>query len=156
MRKYEFRLKKDDLGGIKKVFKVFDNGTGHINPSEVAENMRLFRLDKKNPVAYKLICDLEKDDNAKNGVDYEDMIDFFNSKLADRKSDEAMDRAFTLVSGDPEKNVITYQEIHRTAQDTGNDLPEQRCKEMMGNIAKNGNDMEYEEFCSVMTKNVKL
>lgn len=155
MRNFNFKLTKDQLNSLKKVFKIFDDGTGRIQPKEVAESMASYGIDKTNPVAFSVISSLDTAEN-KDGIDYEDMIEAIEKKMADRTSDESVQRSFELLVGDPEKNVVTYQEVKRISEEVGEPVDEEDAKNLMRKAADNENDLGYDEFYSVMTRQIKL
>lgn len=157
MAHYKFNLNKKELSSLRRVFQIYDDGTGHIDPSKVAEEMKFFGIDEKNPVAYKLVCDLGKEDCAKDGIDYEDMITCLQNRMADRKSDDAINMANILITRGPANSEITYEEIERTGEDVGdNTMNADEAKNLIKRAAENGDSMGYEEFSAVMRKEIHL
>ena len=84
------------------------------------------------------------------------MVEEIEKKLADRTSEEAIDRIFQYYVENPNKQTITYEDIKRLANEVGEDMEDDQAKRIVSRIASNGKDITFDEFYTVMTKKIQL
>ena len=118
------------------------------------EGMREVGVDEKNPEVYDLISQLNSTDY-KNGIKFEQLIEEIDKKIADRNSEEAIERIFQYYVQNPNKQTITVEDIQRLANEIGEDMEEDQARRIMNKVAKNGKDLTFDEFYTVMTKKVQ-
>ena len=56
----------------------------------------------------------------------------------------------------PNKQTLTYEDIQRLASEIGEDMDDDQAKRIINKVAKNGKDLNFDEFYTVMTKKVQF
>ena len=151
--KYKPEFNKEELHSIEKAFKLFADRSGVVNVNNMVIAMKELKFDVNEPVIYDLMAELESE--CKGGLTYEDFVDKLTEKLQDRESQKATERVFDLFVEDP-KGTLTYEVLKKVAVETGDNASDEDLRRLIKNGASNGNDIPYEEFHSIMTKDVSL
>ena len=115
--------------------------------------MKELKFDESEPVVYDLIAEIESEN--KTGLTYDDFVDRLTEKLQDRDSQKATERVFDLFVEDP-KGTVTFEVLKKVATDTGDDASDEDLRRLIKSGASNGNDIPYEEFHSIMVKDISL
>ena len=144
------------LTSVKKLFRLYQDRNGTIDPHEVVTSMKNLKLDEKNPVVYELFEEFDTAENSRNRLDYTDFVELLNEKLGDRNSQKAISRTYEVFLGDSQSETLNHEIIKKVAQDVGDDMSDNQIKELFERATQNGNDMTYEEFYDVMTKKVNV
>jgi len=97
----------------------------------------------------------ELESECQGGLTYEDFVDKLTEKLQDRESQKATERVYDLFVEDP-KGTLTFEVLKKVAVETGDNASDEDLRRLIKNGASNGNDIPYEEFHSIMTKDVSL
>ena len=82
-------------------------------------------------------------------------MDKLTEKLQDRDSQKATERVFDLFTEDP-KGTVTYEVLKKVHQEIGEDASEDDLRRLIKSGASNGTDIPYEEFHSIMVKDISL
>ena len=155
LKDYKFELNEEQVRKIRRVFNIYADRSGIAKPADILEGMREAGVDEKNPVAFDLIAEFDKGEY-RNGIKFEELIDEIDKKLADRDSEEALDRIFQYYLESPNKQTINAQDIKRLANEIGEDMDDDQAKRIFNKIAKNGKELTFDEFYTVMTKKISL
>ena len=145
-------LTRKELGSVKRLFRLFQDRNGTIDPHEMVTSMQTLKLNEKNPVIYELFEEFDTPENSRNRLDYDDFIDLLNEKLMDKDSEKALQRYYELFLGDSQGETLTFENIKKVVEDVGDDMSDTQIRELLERATKNGKDMTYEEFYAVMTK----
>ena len=151
--KYIPEFNKEELNSLAKAFKLFADRNGIMNLNNMAIAMKELKFDESEPVVYDLISELEYDN--KNGLTYDDFVDRLTEKLRDRESQKATERVFDLFVEDP-KGTITFDILKKVHQDIGEDASEDDIRRLLKSGSSNGTDIPYDEFHSIMIKDISL
>ena len=151
--KYKPTFDKEELHSLEKAFKLFADRNGYMNLNNMAIAMKELKLDESEPVIYDLISELEAENQA--GLTYDDFVEKLTGKLQDRGSQKATQRVYELLVPDP-NGTLNFETLKKAAQDIGDKTPEEDLMRLIKNGASNGTDIPYEEFHSIMTKDVSL
>ena len=151
--KYKPEFNKEELHSIEKAFKLFADRSGMMNLNNMVIAMKELKFDENEPVVYDIISEIESE--TKTPVSYDDFVDKLTEKLQDRESQRATERVYELFVEDP-KGTLTYEVLKKVAVETGDNTSDEDLKRLIKNGASNGNDIPYEEFHSIMTKDVSL
>ena len=151
--KYTPEFNKEELNSLAKAFKLFADKNGIMNLNNMVIAMKELKFDESEPVVYDLISELEFDN--KNGLTYDDFIDRLTEKLRDRESQKATERVFDLFVEDP-KGTITFDILKKVHQDIGEDASEDDIRRLLKSGSSNGTDIPYDEFHSIMIKDISL
>ena len=151
--KYKPEFKKEELHSIEKAFKLFADRSDMMNLNNMVIAMKELKFDESEPVIYDIVSEIETE--VKGPLSYEDFVDKLTEKLQDRDSQKATERVFDLFVEDP-KGTITYEVLKKVATETGDNTSDEDLRRLIKNGASNGNDISYEEFHSIMTKDVSL
>ena len=151
--KYKPEFDKTELQSIEKAFRLFADRNGIMNLNNMAIAMKELKLDESEPVIYDLISELEAENQA--GLTYDDFVEKLTGKLQDRGSQKATQRVYELLVPDP-NGTLNFETLKKAAQDIGDKTPEEDLMRLIKNGASNGTDIPYEEFHSIMTKDVSL
>ena len=151
--KYKPEFDKTELHSIEKAFKLFAdrNGVMHLNNMLIA--MKEVKLDESEPIIYDLIEEL--DSEIKTGLTYDDFVEKLTAKLQDRESQRSTERAYELLVEDP-KGTLNFQALKKVANDIGDQTSDEDLQRLIKNGASNGNDISYDEFHAIMTKDISL
>ena len=151
--KYKPEFDKTELHSIEKAFKLFAdrNGVMHLNNMLIA--MKELKLDESEPIIYDLIEEL--DSEIKTGLTYDDFVEKLTAKLQDRESQRSTERAYELLVEDP-KGTLNFQALKKVANDIGDQTSDEDLQRLIKNGASNGNDISYDEFHAIMTKDISL
>ena len=144
---------KEELLSFQKAFKLFADRNGVMNLNNMVIAMKELKFDESEPVIYDLIADMETE--TKGGLTLDDFIDKLTQKLQDRESQSATERVYELFVEDP-NNTLNFQTLKKVTQKIGDNTPDEDLQRLIKNGASNGTDIPYEEFHSIMTKDVSL
>ena len=151
--KYKPQFDKEELHSIEKAFKLFADRNGYMSLNNMAIAMKELKFDESEPVIYDLITELESENHT--GITYDEFVDKLTAKLQERGSQKATQRAYELLVPDP-NGTLNFETLKKVAQEIGDKTPEEDLMRLIKNGAANGNDIPYEEFHSIMTKDVSL
>ena len=151
----KLELNVDQVKILKRVFNLYSDKSGILDLKEILGAMRESELDSKFPLVYDLIAQINASEY-KNGITFEQLLDEINKRLEDRESEESIERSFSCFTGNSDKPKIGADDIKQVADDIGEELTEDQAKRIIGRIAKNGKNVDFDEFYMVMTKKAKL
>ena len=151
--KYTPEFNKEELNSLAKAFKLFADKNGIMNLNNMVIAMKELKFDESEPVVYDLISELEFENQ--NGLTYDDFVDRLTEKLRDRESQKATERVFDLFVEDP-KGTITFDILKKVHQDIGEDASEDDIRRLIKSASSNGTDIPYDEFHSIMIKDISL
>ena len=149
-------LTRKELGAVKKMFRLFQDRDGTIDPHEVITSMQTLRLNEKSPIIYELFEEFDTPENSKNRLDYEQFVELLNQKLSDKDSQKSIERFYEAFLSNSNKDVIDFDVIKKVAQDVGDDITDEQIRSLLERCSQNGKHMTFEEFYDVMTKKVNL
>ena len=149
-------LSRKELGAVKKMFRLFQDRDGTIDPHDVITSMQTLRLNEKSPVIYELFEEFDTPENSKNRLDYEEFVDLLSQKLSDKDSQKSIERFYEAFLTNTNKDKIDFDVLKKVAQDVGDDITDEQIRKLLERCAQNGKDMTFEEFYDVMTKKVNM
>ena len=151
--KYKPEFNKEELHSIEKAFKLFAdrNGIVHLNNMVIA--MKELKLDETEPVIYDLMAELEAE--TKQGITYDDFVKLLTAKLQDRESQKSTERVYELFVEDP-NGTLNYEVLKKVANQVGDQTSDEDLQRLIKNGSSNGTDIPYDEFHSIMTKDISL
>ena len=151
--KYKPEFSKEELYSIEKAFKLFADRNGMINLNNMVIAMKELKFDENEPVIYDLMAELESENQG--SLSYDDFVDRLTEKLQDRESEKATERVFDLFVEDP-KGTVTFEVLKKVATETGDNTPDEELQRLIKSGASNGTDIPYDEFRSIMVKDISL
>ncbi len=151
--KYKPEFSKEELHSFEKAFKLFADRNGMMNLNNMAIAMKELKFDESEPMVYDLITELEAE--TKHGITYDEFIEKLNAKLQDRESQKATERVYELFVPDP-NGTLNYEVLKKVANDIGDQTSEEDLKRLIKSGASNGTDIPYEEFHSIMVKDISF
>ena len=151
--KYNPEFNKTELHSIEKAFNLFADRNGMMNLNNMVIAMKELKFDENEPVIYDIISELESENRA--SLSYDEFVDKLTEKLQDRDSQKATERVFDLFTEDP-KGTVTYEVLKKVHQEIGEDASEDDLRRLIKSGASNGTDIPYEEFHSIMVKDISL
>ena len=151
--KYKPEFDKVELQSIQKAFNLFADKSGYMNMNNMVIAMKELKLDESEPVIYDLMAELEAENQG--SMTYDDFVDKLTKKLQDRESQKATERVYELFVEDPNK-TLNYETLKKVAEQIGDKTPDEDLQRLIKNGASNGTDSPYEEFHSIMTKDISL
>ena len=151
--KYKPEFNKEELNSLEKSFKLIADRNGVMNLNNMVIAMKELKFDESEPVVYDLIAEIESEN--KTGLTYDDFVDRLTEKLQDRESQKATERVYDLFVEDP-KGTVTFEVLKKVAEDTGDNSSDEDLRRLIKSGASNGNDIPYEEFHSIMIKDISL
>ena len=151
--KYKPEFDKEELHSFQKAFRLFADKSGYMDFNNMVIAMKELKFDESEPVVYDLIIELESEN--KSGLTYDDFIGALTDKLRDRESQKATERVYELFVPDP-NGTLNFETLKKVTQQIGDNTPDEDLQRLIKNGASNGTDIPYEEFHSIMTKDVSL
>ena len=151
--KYKPEFSKEELHSLEKAFKLFADRNGYMNFNNMAIAMKELKFDESEPVIYDLITELEAE--TKNSITYDEFIQKLTAKLQDRESQKATERVYELFVPDP-NGTLNFQTLKKVANEIGDQTPDEDLDRLIKSGASNGTDIPYDEFHSIMTKDISL
>ena len=151
--KYKPEFSKEELHSFEKAFKLFADRNGYMNFNNMATAMKELKFDESEPVIYDLITELEAE--TKNSITYDEFIQKLTAKLQDRESQKATERVYELFVPDP-NGTLNFQTLKKVANEIGDQTPDEDLDRLIKSGASNGTDIPYDEFHSIMTKDISL
>ena len=151
--KYKPEFSKEELYSIEKAFKLFADRNGMINLNNMVIAMKELKFDENEPVIYDLMSELESENQG--SLSYDDFVDRLTEKLQDRESQKATERVFDLFVEDP-KGTVTFEVLKKVAAETGDNTSDEDLQRLIKSGASNGTDIPYDEFHSIMVKDISL
>ena len=151
--KYKPEFNKEELNSLEKSFKLFADRNGVMNLNNMVIAMKELKFDQSEPVVYDIISEIESENST--GLTYDEFVDKLTEKLQDRDSEKATERVFDLFVEDP-KGTVTYEVLKKVHEDIGEDASEDDLRRLIKSGASNGTDIPYEEFRSIMIKDISL
>ena len=152
LKKVEGGLTKKELELLKRAFDLYDvDHTGKADIKEIVDTLINCGYDKKNPVLFQVIADLDTPEAAKNGgITYFDLIDDINTKLFDKTSKEALSNLYSIFVDD--SNSIRKETLKEICDQIGKEYDDETLHETLDKLKMYGTDLSYEEFESVVLK----
>ena len=151
--KYKPEFNKEELYSLEKAFKLFADRNGVMNLNNMVIAMKELKFDESEPVVYDIIAEIESENSS--GLTYDDFVDRLTEKLQDRESEKATEGVFDLFTEDP-KGAVTYEVLKKVHEEIGEEASEDDLRRLIKSGASNGNDIPYEEFRSIMIKDISL
>ena len=148
--KYKPQLSQDTLDSILKTFKLFQDQNGKMNCDNLMLALKELRFDEQDPVIFDIIDEICSTNKA--GLTYDQFVDKLNETLQDRSSQKSTERTYELFVEDP-KGTLTYDVLKKVAKEAGDDATDEEIRRTFNYASSNGQDIPYEEFHSIMTKN---
>ena len=145
-------LNKNELKNVKRVFELYKDKQGRVNPHEIIISMQSLHFDEKNPVIFDLLAELDTPENSRNGIEYDDFVDQLNEKLADKESKHAIERVYAIFLENSDKDVITFDTIKRVSDEVGGEMTDDEIRGLLERAANDGKTLSFDEFYNVMTK----
>ena len=156
MEKEEIKdgLSNDEIEEIKRAFKKYDiNKTGKIKPKIFLKEMLSMGLNMKAPLIYKIITELDNEENEKNGgISIDEVLNIINNKLGNTESEEGIKHIFDLFKDNPEDNILSLNSLKRLASSFGISVTDEEIKNMLERSSESGEGLTLDEFCKVMIK----
>ena len=143
-------LSRSELEIIKKSFDLFDvDHTGKVDIKEILITLINCGYDKKNPVLFKVLSDLDTSESAKNdGITFFDLIEEINNKLLNKNSEIALRNLYSIFVDDT--NSIRKETLKGICEEIGKEYNDEKIKESLDKLMRYGNDLSYEEFVSII------
>ena len=151
--RYKPEFDKVELQSIEKAAKLFADRNGIIHLNNMVIAMKELKFDESEPVIYDLITELEAE--TKNSITYDEFIQKLTAKLQDRESQKATERVYELFVPDP-NGTLNFQTLKKVANEIGDQTPDEDLDRLIKSGASNGTDIPYDEFHSIMTKDISL
>ena len=144
---------KVELHSIEKAFKLFADRNGMMNLNNMLIAMKELKFDESEPVVYDIIAELESE--VKKGISYDEFVELLTAKLQDRDSQRATERVYELFVEDP-KGTLNFNTLKKVANEIGDETSDEDLQRLIKIGASNGTDIPYDEFHSIMIKDVSL
>ena len=151
--RYKPEFSKEELNSFQKAFRLFADKSGYMDFNNMVIAMKELKFDESEPVIYDLMVELESEN--KGRVSYDDFVDKLTEKLRDRESQKATERVYELFVEDPNK-TLNFETLKKVTEQIGDKTPDEDLQRLIKNGASNGTDIPYEEFHSIMTKDISL
>ena len=151
--KYNPEFNKEELYSLEKAFKLFADRDGIVHLNNMVIAMKELKLDETEPVIYDLMAELEAE--TKQGITYDEFVQLLTAKLQDRESQKSTERIYELFVEDP-NGTLNYEVLKKVANQVGDQTSDEDLQRLIKNGSSNGTDIPYDEFHSIMTKDISL
>ena len=151
--RYNPEFDKTELQSLEKAFKLFADRNGMMNLNNMLIAMKELKFDESEPVVYDIIAELESE--VKKGISYDEFVELLTAKLQDRDSQRATERVYELFVEDP-KGTLNFNTLKKVANEIGDETSDEDLQRLIKNGASNGTDIPYDEFHSIMIKDISL
>ena len=152
MSKYN-NISEEDISKIKNLFDLLDEkGEGIFYPNEFKSYMEQLGLHEKEPFIYSIINELNTEQVEKKGITYDELINAIDNKLGNKNSKEEIKKIFELFA-DEKSNNITILSLKKAGNKSGYKLSNEQYKLLMEKASKSGNEITFDEFYKIMTRN---
>ena len=144
------QLSKSEIEIIKKSFDLYDTEhTGRDNIKEMLSTLIDCGYDKKNPILFKVLKDLDNPEYEKNGgITFFDLIDAINKKLLNKNTDESLRNLYSIFVDDTK--TIRKETLKEICEEINKEYNDEKIKESLDKLIKYGNNLTYEEFSSII------
>ena len=147
-------LTRKELGSVKRLFRLYQDRNGTVDPHEIVTSMQTLKLNEKNPVIYELFEEFDTPENSRNRLDYVEFVELLNEKLSDKDSQKAISRIYEVFLGNSPGETLTFDILKKVCQDVGEDMTDTQIRELLERAGQNGKELTFDEFYAVMTKKV--
>lgn len=139
------------LKKIKLAFKTFDtNCTGKINPKQIRLVMENLGEAEKNPTVYQLFLLLEKSEDIKEEITFDEFIKAIYEKLGDNKSQSGIQRLFDMFKNDSESNNLTLNDLKKISVQLNENISDEELQDMMNRISEGKGQLSFEQFYKII------
>ena len=145
-----------DLNEIREGLEMFDvENKGLIDPLELKQTIEEMNLKDKNPLIYKLITSLctRKDINKKEGITYDEFINYFIEMLSDAESKKGIKNIFNIFSDKDDK--IQMHTFYQTGKEIGDEDNYTEIKYLVELSKTGGKELDFNEFYDIMSEKNK-
>ena len=145
-----------DLNEIREGLEMFDvENKGLIDPLELKQTIEEMNLKDKNPFIYKLISSLctRKDINKKEGITYDEFINYFIEMLSDTESKKGIKNIFNIFSDKDDK--IQMHTFYQTGKEIGDEDNYTEIKNLVELSKTGGKELDFNEFYDIMSEKNK-
>lgn len=139
------------LKKIKLAFNTFDtNCTGKINPKQIRIAMENLGEAEKNPTLYQLFLLLEKSEDMKEEITFDEFIKAIYEKLGDNKSQSGIQRLFEMFKNGSESNNLTLNDLKKMSVQLNENISDEELQDMMNRISEGKGQLSFEQFYKII------
>ena len=149
-------LTRKELLSVKKLFRLFQDRNGTIDPHEVLLSMQTLKLNEKSPIIYELFSEFDIPENSKKRLEYDDFVEILNEKLSDKESEKAIVRMYEVFLGHSQGETLTFENIKKVVEDLGDTMSDEQIKRLLERATQNGKDMTFDEFYTLLTRKITV
>ncbi|KAK2196025.1 bifunctional EF-hand domain/Centrin-1/EF-hand domain pair/EF-Hand 1 [Babesia duncani] len=144
-------LTDDEVYEIQEAFNLFDTeGTGTVDPREIKCAMQSLGIDKKNPLVYQIIADMDK--GGSSAIDFNDFLEAITMKMGNRDSKEGIRKIFNLFDEEG-TGTITFKNLKKVAMELGEQLTDEELRDMINRADSNGDgQLSFDDFYAILSK----
>lgn len=146
-------LTVDEVNEIKEAFDLFDTeNSGAIQLSSLLASMESLGFKNKNPDIYKMISEIEDDEDAEGEIKFQDFLDMMTGRISEKNPEEDLSRVYKLFDFD-RKGEIDFDSLKKVALDLGEDISDEELKEIITRAGADYNGkFTKDAFLSIMMK----
>ena len=139
------------LKKIKLAFNTFDtNCTGKIKPKQIRIVMENLGEAEKNPTLYQLFLLLEKSEDMKEEITFDEFIKAIYEKLGDNKSQSGIQRLFEMFKNGSESNNLTLNDLKKMSVQLNENISDEELQDMMNRISEGKGQLSFEQFYKII------
>ena len=147
----ESSISPEVLKKIKLAFNTFDaKCTGKINPKQIRLVMENLGEAEKNPTVYQLFLLLEKSEDMKEEITFDEFIKAIYEKLGDNKSQSGIQRLFDMFKNDSESNNLTLNDLKKISVQLNENISDEELQDMMNRISEGKGQLSFEQFYKII------
>lgn len=147
-------LTDEEMNSLKETFDLFDaDGSGILETDEIGKALEGSNLEKRNPVVFKLISELN---TVSGAIDFDSFVNTIINKLGDTKSRYGIRKIFELYDSD-DTGTINFEKLKAISKELGESLNDEELQDMLHFIHVQNNteaheEINFEEFYQIVSK----
>jgi Ca2+-binding EF-hand superfamily protein len=148
------KLSQQEVAELKEVFDLFDEDHGGtIDPAEIQNVLAQLGLDRRNPVVFQMITDLQAKGQP---VGFEEFLETICGRVGDVKSKEGMQKLFNLYDTD-ESGFVDFDKFKHIAKELSESMNDDEILEMMHHVhilnkTESNAAFDFNDFYRIVTK----
>ena len=148
------KLSQAEVAELKEVFDLFDEDHGGtIDPAEVQNVLAQLGLDRRNPVVFQMITDLQVKGTP---IGFDEFLEIICGRVGDIKTKEGMQKLFNLYDTD-ESGFIDFDKFKNIARELSESMNDDEILEMMHHVhilnkTESNAAFDFNDFYRIVTK----
>lgn len=144
----KYNVSKQEIIEIKKAFDIFDtDGSGSIDPKELAEAFSEMGMNTNNKLIYQILAELDKDGSGV--IDFEEFMKMAIVRTEFKPSKKELMKIFKIFDVS-KKGRISQADLKKIADELGQEMTDEELRKMIKKADKDDDGLvNFEDFCLI-------